>query len=527
MRIDVSRRFWRRAWAGGLAALAVGGWSCEVATEQNRPVAAKTALAHDFLDEATLRRLMRDAEPQLSVLQAPPGFRPDLATDVHEASTYVEHFVPALTPFQRWVGLDTVRLANDAETPVLVDNGSALRRRLTVTQAVEGGRDAGDVVPTHDEFVGLYKVDRRYSDVHRLPAAAPQLQLLALETKPAVGVHLEQDAADNLWAVFAPGAVATVVELRYRVAVRRDYFAMPSIPDVPSDVLSTLVPAMPATVRRQALKLASSLLGLHFGQSMRRVLPKLVGHFRAYVVAPQPTSSAARGDVLSELVLGQRGLCRHRAYGFVILAQALGIPARFVHNEAHAWAEVALPEPLRWLRIDLGGAVDGVTFRGVGAGPMHRPTFRDVLPRPLAYRQAIATAARRFQAEQRHVGASSSNRAQPLRPPTKTATGRRLHVQLATQRWKIRRGETLRVFGSVVDDEGRGIGDLPIEVWLDGERRVATSVVESSTRSDAQGRFAADLRVPATLPVGNYGLRVRSSGSLLDAVGERDGRSDP
>jgi transglutaminase-like putative cysteine protease len=42
---------------------------------------------------------------------------------------------------------------------------------------------------------------------------------------------------------------------------------------------------------------------------------------------------------LLDLARGKRGVCRHRAYAFVIVAQALGIPARFVQNEAHAWVE--------------------------------------------------------------------------------------------------------------------------------------------------------------------------------------------
>ena len=50
----------------------------------------------------------------------------------------------------------------------------------------------------------------------------------------------------------------------------------------------------------------------------------------------------------------RKGVCRHRAYAFLVTAQSLGIPTRLVENEAHAWVEVH--DGTLWRRIDLGGA---------------------------------------------------------------------------------------------------------------------------------------------------------------------------
>ena len=55
-----------------------------------------------------------------------------------------------------------------------------------------------------------------------------------------------------------------------------------------------------------------------------------------------------------DLALARMGVCRHRSYAFVITALGLGVRARMVLNEAHAWVEVA--DGLQWKRIDLGGA---------------------------------------------------------------------------------------------------------------------------------------------------------------------------
>ena len=61
-----------------------------------------------------------------------------------------------------------------------------------------------------------------------------------------------------------------------------------------------------------------------------------------------------RGSVYLDLALSKKGVCRHRAFAFLVTAQSLGIPTRLVENEAHAWVEVH--DGTLWRRIDLGGA---------------------------------------------------------------------------------------------------------------------------------------------------------------------------
>src|SRR5690606_27036069 len=65
-------------------------------------------------------------------------------------------------------------------------------------------------------------------------------------------------------------------------------------------------------------------------------------------------------ELYAEIALGQVGVCRHRSFAFTVTALALGIPTRFVHNEAHAWVEVY--DAKLWHRIDLGGAAGDVSF---------------------------------------------------------------------------------------------------------------------------------------------------------------------
>jgi hypothetical protein len=78
----------------------------------------------------------------------------------------------------------------------------------------------------------------------------------------------------------------------------------------------------------------------------------MVEYFRDFVPSNDPPRS--RADIYLDLALSKKGVCRHRAFAFLVTALHIGLPARMVVNEAHAWVEVYDGE--LWHRIDLGGA---------------------------------------------------------------------------------------------------------------------------------------------------------------------------
>jgi hypothetical protein len=84
----------------------------------------------------------------------------------------------------------------------------------------------------------------------------------------------------------------------------------------------------------------------------REAVAKLVSYFRSFVDSEEPPRGGR--DIYTDLVLSKKGVCRHRAFAFLVTAQHLGIPTRMVVNEAHAWVEVH--DGSLWRRIDLGGA---------------------------------------------------------------------------------------------------------------------------------------------------------------------------
>ena len=110
---------------------------------------------------------------------------------------------------------------------------------------------------------------------------------------------------------------------------------------------------------------------------------RLVGWARAFKAG---TIDSPTSDTYRDLCDSKAGVCRHRAFAFMITANALGIPTRYVENEAHAFVEVWFPER-SWQRIDLGGAALRMDVSGADNKTLHRPRADDPFTKPPEYKQ--------------------------------------------------------------------------------------------------------------------------------------------
>jgi len=125
-------------------------------------------------------------------------------------------------------------------------------------------------------------------------------------------------------------------------------------------------------------------LGIDADMDLGVAFNKLVGYFRDFTAKPLPRST---GDIYRDLCDSQKGVCRHRAFAFMITANAIGIPTRFIENEAHAFVEVWFPGR-GWQRIDLGGAALRMDVQGADNKTLHRPRADDPFEKPRAYKQS-------------------------------------------------------------------------------------------------------------------------------------------
>jgi hypothetical protein len=443
-------------------------------------------------------------------------FRIDGATSDPGTLHYHEPFRPSIAPFKRMVALDAVNEAFELY----------LRDPTRHAVAIAGSPDSGD----DDFFADLTLTG---GQPVRIPSVASGMHVIAADLDPAVPFQLLVDTAGN-WFFHAPSLVGKA-RLILRVAAPRGALS-PEFVATSYVSLAQALPAVPAMVSR-AVEPILAQIGVSRALSPTDAVRVLIGYFRSFLPSSQYIEQASGRALYEQLTLTRKGVCRHRAYAFVVTALVLGIPARFVHNEAHAWVEVF--DGQLWHRVDLGGAATGIHYDGEKPeGPAYRMP-KDNYNWP-SQSQPGAQLSAAPSGEQPETGASGSganapansgasaprapsqsaaNRsAQPNEPEdaepesTETVSELRAFPELkfsVVGSSNVHRGESLTVEGRA-QSEGNACKLTRIDVEL---RRGLERYTLGSTATDEQGRFRLQASVPLRLSVGPYELTAATGDS--------------
>ncbi|PIE18487.1 MAG: hypothetical protein CSA66_04570, partial [Proteobacteria bacterium] len=443
--------------------------------------------------------------------------RPDLATEREGTLDYQTVFDPSVVPFKRNRALDTVTAGytltvSRGRVEVLAPTGNTL--------AV--GREA---------FWGSLWVDGEAGRRVPLPSVSPDSHILSYEAVPDVALTFERDRAGNYYVT--PEASGRL-RLVFVMDAPTGYFGRP----IParlrvSDVPRELRPRVPPAIRREGEAVARTL-GLRRSDPYGAILRGLVRWSRGFEPGEPPAASV--GSVYRDLALAQRGVCRHRGYAFVITAQSLGIPARYVFNEAHVFVEVYVPgRDAGWLRVDLGGGAERLVVHGGQDKTLHRPRRRDPFERPRAYARQVAAGetagasrveglpprARRGAGEAGPPREATAPLPEAVRAMLNRSVPRAVPVagKIATRTTMalgeaiVFRGDAVAVCGAVRDERGRPVagGDVRL-LLLRGEDRRAVALLQTALL-DAEGRFCTVVRIPEQQPPGDYEIVAEFGGS--------------
>ena len=451
--------------------------------------------------------------------------RPDYVTQKDGTLHYVEVFNPSIVPFKRMSSLDGVR-----DDYTLAGAGRDLR-------AIAVG---GQTTPDSDLFWASLVVDLPAQGATvPIPSVAPDMRILSVEVQPRARLAFARDAADNFYLHAEDGATGP-----HRVVMLVDAPAVYFAAKVPSGIALAEVarkrPPLPLPERvRASATVMLSRLGLSGDIPADRAVSRLVDYFRSFEAGAPPTPS---GDIYLDLALSRRGVCRHRAFAFMVTANAAGIPARYVANEAHAFAEIWLPGP-GWLRVDLGGAALDLEVANAGDKTMYRPRGDDPFPKPRAYAEnytrlrgnveglsstQLADAHGRAAAPPSEAPAADATRdprsTEPIstpmqklpRPRAEPIPGKRLLSLIIDSVDKSGyRGEVMRVSGHAEGPAGAPEG-LRVDVYLapaggkgDGARIVGQAV------TDGNGGFSLAAELPADLGLGKHEVFVLTGGDRV------------
>ena len=457
--------------------------------------------------------------------QMPSVFRPDRDTRRPNMVRYDDPFTPSVAPYKRLRAFDMVGL----------DYGLRVRDTALVRVPVGGEARVGE-----EEFYGDLALDFEAGITVPIPSVGPGARVLRLHTTPASPVEVWRDGADNWYAKMhgsSRGRVRLVMQLAIARAAFGGDFTMPSWENLRP------VPPLPPMAARAFTKVEAAL-GLSRAISPTETVRRLVGYFRSFVPSEDPPSG--HRDIYLDLALSQKGVCRHRAFAFLVTALGLGISARVVTNEAHAWVEVEADGTFR--RIDLGGAAGAIDEGTADGRPAHRPP-PDAFGWPNSDSGSGSQAAERGRrasssgqpgapsSGQGGAGQSSSgsgpSRAEPSRGAANDARPReaaeapraaaadptperkgddrpRPRVTLSGADVVARHGGGVRVTGRV-DVDGSGCGDLRVDVHL---RRLDTGhkTGVGALTTDASGVFDGNIVLPMSLSVGEYAVSVVTPG---------------
>ncbi len=485
--------------------------------------------------------------PKPGVIERPDTMRPDRDTGEVVPLEYHAVFNPEVAPMRRNVVFDVVGPGPEYEFSISDPTPMPVR--------VVGGAPG----PGREGFYGDLRIDVTPGRAMPLPSVAPDMRVLALRTEPPVDViraRVARDAADNFYLLAEHTGTVRVVLF---VDADTRYFqgGLPS--NVPLEVQrgaeDTALPPGLAPLGAEVL----GVLRVDPAARLDRGLSRLVEYFRDFETGALPKG----GDLYRDVALGGLGVCRHRAFAFVLSARAAGLPTRYVQNEAHAFAEVRLPDG-SWRRVDLGGQAPSLDLKDRPGQTLHSP-LPDAFPKPERYLQGYSARAlagggpgappqvgpgrtRPGGSTPPEPGVEGPEAEVPLPGPAPgetsagggngqgpPATGGSSGASVAVLRGvslvldgfaplDVFRGEALprAVGGLCADEEGHPVGGLNVQVFLVPVEGGPPFAATTAARTDAAGRFSLPLRVPATLPLGRYRLVAASAAELGYAAARSD-----
>ena len=433
----------------------------------------------------------------------------DRDTDREGWLSYFAVFDPTVAPFKRVGALDSV-LVERGEVRLGVADEQLRRVRLS------RGRPPED----WDLFRGTIAVALETEVVVPIPSVAPTMTVHEYRTEPPVELRFLRDGAGNF---FVQSDHEGVIRLEYAVSAPRRYFSGP-LPETGSvaAVPERLRPVVPDEVLGPASE-AFEMLGLSADMPVAERVSRAAGYFRGFRAEPFPVEGRTE-NIYRDILFGERGVCRHRSFAFVVTVQAWGVPARYVYNEAHAFAEAWLPG-LGWRRIDLGGGAEGLNVLNAADRVLHSPPGGDPLPTPSTFEESYSEQVRErdFEVEspdgsedgtQWEAFGDSEQRLRDLpgprdelaEPPSETRT--RTMVVLDTSDLEAFRGEALAVSGRLSDRSGSPLPEQPLVVYLGppSARPHGRVISVGTLHTDQHGMVSGEVWLPQSLPVGTWSV---------------------
>ncbi len=247
-------------------------------------------------------------------------------------------------------------------------------------------------------------------------------------------------------------------------------------------------------------------------QNTRSPLPRLILFFQRFNSDALSTSALQANAQTSESILKaiikeKKGVCRHRAILFMLIARAWGYPVRIAANEIHAFIEIQ--QNGRWYPVEMGGLANSLTIEPTN------PELSSTVQNQFSFASANPRAASfdLSQISEQTPSLSSSDNTSASGKVARFTAGRQHQVQLHfvpkhDSPTKIRRESEAEISGQMLKPSGLPLANTDIELEIVNIYQKRIIVLRAHT--DVFGFFKIQLKLPPDWPVGQTNFQWRA-----------------
>ena len=295
--------------------------------------------------------------------------------------TIYEIFDPVLGTVKRWTSLDGLLYDDQASNPT------------DMYTMYNYDSDKYEIFPTNYEgysnifegwiWMGITISTTEYT---RIPSVSPDAEIIDYDpNSTGVNIRFFKDGADNY---YVQGNENVVIDLKYRMGTNGSYFNRPISEDLTTDDIPEQI-IRPINGADQVKDNVREFLQYRHDNgtianeplywlwpdngtpetNLALIINNLTWYFSSFIEGDGDVPDTEEPwDAYQTICINGIGACRHRSFGFFVTALALGAPARYVSNEAHAFVEVYIPvdnetvSASHWKRINLGGTGSSTTL---------------------------------------------------------------------------------------------------------------------------------------------------------------------
>lgn len=330
---------------------------------------------------------------------------------------------------------------------------------------------------------GLVYVSATPDALTILPSDSPEMEISSIEVVEMASSQVVEstlyrcDGGQYALDVDAPGIYRVAYETRSPTSLLgtrdaeffRDLTRKKSLYSAPlTDAMERALGSDPELVKRM---------------SQPHPMPAVIAYFQGFESEPLEETTLD-GDTISRILTQRRGQCRHRSFLLMIASNVMGIPARMVANEVHAFVEIEVSG--HWYVVETGGAARSLNTRTTSGDSEHREN--------ISFLESQTSMGREPSTDLVPDGAFS-----PHARPMADSMPSRETIFVAEKDFpkRIRRGESFEISGWIQDESGRAYRHEVRIILTNGTRRSSWRITPDET-----GYFRRTMGIDLAWPLG-------------------------